>query len=178
MALSILGMLVGLGGLVPIFLAGHLAANIVETTANGRSGSPALPLWHDSKWAEFYQYDVARTLGRSQEADLLFARWMGDAWIDDFPVAGTHWFRDWFFPIWRDDGGAAVMARFFASLAAHFPNDGRTYARDLNWGEFVHFMSGAAKRDLRPLATSAFHWPVEWDALYAQARVDFQQITY
>jgi hypothetical protein len=163
---------------VPTFLIAHLAANIVETASHDHSGSPALPLWHDSKWAEFYQYDLDRALGRTAEADAELAQWTADSWTDDFPVAKTHWFRDWFYPIWRDDGGAPVMARFFASLAANFPSDGQRYARDLNWGEFVHFMSGAAHRDLRPLATTAFGWPPAWDALYAQARVDFPQITY
>jgi hypothetical protein len=160
------------------FLLGHLAANIVENASDGRSGSPAFPLWGDSKWAEFYQYDADLALGRAQTANDHYAQWTSDAWVDAFPRAGTHWFRDWFFPIWRDDGGARVMARFFAQLAASFPNDGVSYTRAMNWGELVHFMSAAAGRDLRPLATTAFGWPADWDALYAQARVDFPQLTY
>jgi hypothetical protein len=162
----------------PVLLLAHMAANVVETTADGRDGSPAYPLWHNSKWAELYQFDVYRAIGRAADADRVYAQWSHPDWVDDFPAPGCHWFRDWFLPIWRDAGGAAVMARFFASLAADFPNDGQTYTRALNWGELVHFMSGAARRDLRPLATSAFGWPAEWDALYAQARVDFPQITY
>jgi hypothetical protein len=163
---------------VPIFLMGHVAANIVESTSNGRDGSPAMPLWHDSKWAELYQWDSERAIGRTQEADLHYGVWTGDGWVDDFPVAGTHWFRDWFHPLWADHGGAAVMARFFATLAARFPANGARYARAMNWGEYIHFMSGAAGTDLRPLATKAFGWPAEWDALHAQARIDFPQITY
>ncbi|MDB4980852.1 MAG: hypothetical protein JWM82_1604 [Myxococcales bacterium] len=162
----------------PTFLVEHMAANIVETTSHDHDGSPAYPLWGDSKWAEFFQYDIDRALGRTDQADVEFAEWTSDTWVDAFPVAKCHWFRDWFHPIWRDDGGAAVMTRFFASLAASFPGDGRHYARDLNWGEFVHFMSGAAHRDLKPLATTAFGWPPAWDAQYARARLDFPQITY
>jgi hypothetical protein len=151
----------------------HLAANIVESAAHDRSGSPAFALWHDSKWAEFYQYDADVALGRKSLADFHKTTWTADGWIDDFPRAGTHWFRDWFFPLWRDEGGARVMARFFELLAARFPKCGEGYARDLNWGEYVHFTSAAAGHDLRPLATTAFGWPAEWDAQYVQARQDF-----
>jgi hypothetical protein len=163
---------------VPTFLIEHMAANIVETTDDAHDGSPAYPLWGDSKWSELYQYDLDRALGRTAQADGEFTQWTSATWTDDFPVPKSHWFRDWFHPIWRDDGGAAVMTRFFASLAANFPSDGQRYTRDLNWGELVHFMSGAAGHDLRPLATTAFGWPAAWDALYAQALVDFPQITY
>ena len=50
------------------------------------------------------------------------------------------------------------MDRFFRELAQHFPRaeDG-TYTRRMNWGEYVHFTSGAAGADLsvRPPAPSA-----------------------
>ncbi len=44
----------------------------------------------------------------------------------------------------------------------------------MNWGEYVHFMSGAAGRDLKPLATKAFGWPGEWEEKQHQkARTEF-----
>ena len=48
----------------------------------------------------------------------------------------------------------------------------------MNWGEFIHFMSGAAHQDIRPLARRAFGWQREWDELYAKARQDFPGISY
>ena len=48
----------------------------------------------------------------------------------------------------------------------------------MNWGEFIHFMSGAAHKDLRPLARKAFGWPAEWNELYKKAREDFPEIKY
>ena len=83
-------------------------------------------------------------------------RFTGNA--DDFPRRGTRWFRDWFYPLWRDCGQAAVMDRFFRLLAEHFPRDqDGTYTRRMNWGEYIHFTSGAAAADLaaRPPAPSA-----------------------
>lgn len=39
-------------------------------------------------------------------------------------------------------------------------------------------MSGAAKKDLKPLASKAFGWPAEWDEEYREAREEFAVITY
>ena len=99
-------------------------------------------------------------------------------WTDPFPGPKTHWFRDWFYPLWRDHGGAAVMSRFFGLCARDFPSSGGKYTRDMNWGEFVHFSSGAAGVDLQPLATEAFGWSLDWQAELEAARTAFPRITY
>ena len=156
----------------------HVAAVLVEHVADGREGAPADALWQQGKWAELYRYDAYLGIGRKDLADAVYAQWTADTWTDPFPVAGTHWFRDWSFPLWRDHGGAAVMSRFFALLARDFPARGGTYTRDLDWGEFVHFMSGAANADLEPLATAAFGWPAAWQTELDAARVAFPKITY
>jgi hypothetical protein len=156
----------------------HLAAVLVENTADARRGAPVDALWHQGKWAEFYRYDLYLGIGRKDEADMWYATWTAESWTDSFPVPNTHWFRDWSYPLWRDHGGAAVMNRFFELLAADFPSAAGAYTRDMNWGEFVHFMSGAAGVDLRPLATSAFGWSVTWQAELMAARASFPGISY
>ena len=50
-----------------------------------------------------------------RHAKHVYRRFSGNA--DDFPRRGTRWFRDWFYPLWRDGGQAAVMDRFFRLLA-------------------------------------------------------------
>ena len=154
----------------------HEAGHVVEGANNGIHESPAFPLWGDSKWMEFYQYDAYVALGMTAEAKRLFDRFT--ATTDSFPRAGTHWFRDWFYPLWKDHGGAQVMVKFFKLLATHFPKNGTSYSRNLNWGEFVHFMSGAAGTDLKAQATMAFGWPPEREAQFTKARTDFPMITY
>jgi hypothetical protein len=154
----------------------HEAGHVVEAANNGIHESPAFPLWGDSKWMEFYQYDAYVALGMTAEAKRLFDRFT--ATTDSFPRAGTHWFRDWFYPLWKDHGGAQVMVKFFKLLATHFPKNGTSYSRNLNWGEFVHFMSGAAGTDLKALATTAFGWPPDREAQFTKARADFSMITY
>jgi hypothetical protein len=154
----------------------HEAGHVVESANNGVHESPAFGLWHDSKWMEFYQYDAYVGLGLTTEAKRLFDRFT--ATTDDFPRAGTHWFRDWFYPLWRDHGHAQVMVSFFKLLSQHFPKNGTSYSRALNWGEFVHFMSGAAGTDLKALATTAFGWPPDREAQLVKARADFPMITY
>jgi|GEM_PF-552208 Plant Basic Secretory Protein. len=169
-------------GLTALDMPTHEVGHVVEGANNGIHGSPAFPVWGDSKWIEFYQYDAYKATGMEADAKRVFDKF--SATTDNFPRPGTHWFRDWFYPLWRDHGGGPVMARFFALTAKHFPtqpeNGGknRKYSRDMNWGEYLHFMSGAAGTDLRPLALKAFGPSAERDAQFAKARTDFPGITY
>lgn len=43
----------------------------------------------------------------------------------------------------------------------------------MNWGEFIHFWSGAAGVSLKPLATTAFGWTTDFETQFNQARIDF-----
>ena len=155
----------------------HEIGHTVESANNGRHGSPAYEVWGDSKWAEFFIYDVYTALGMDDHAKRVHRQFTGNR--DDFPRRGTRWFRDWFYPLWRDCGQAAVMDRFFKHLAAHFPceQDG-TYTRRMNWGEYIHFTSGAAGADLSAQAARAFGWPREWAGQLERARDQFPGIRY
>jgi hypothetical protein len=154
----------------------HELGHIVESTASHtKYGSPAFGLWKDSKWMEFYQYDVYVALGMTEHAQVVFDRFTGQT--DDFPRAGTRWFRDWFYPLWRDYGHAQVMVRFFGLLEQHYAAQNKRMG-NMTWGEYIHFTSGAAQVDLKPLATTAFGWPAEWDTQLAQAKQKYPQITY
>ncbi|WP_113700027.1 fibronectin type III domain-containing protein [Nonomuraea lactucae] len=154
----------------------HEMAHIVEGGSNGVHNSPSFPIWEDSKWADIYVYDAFLGAGLTADAE----RWYADK-IDDtdgYPRAKSAWFKDWFYPIWKDHGKSAVLSTYFKLLAQHFPQYNGEYARDLNWGEFVHFWSGAAGVNLKPLATSAFGWPDEWEQQFQQARRDFPNVQY
>jgi hypothetical protein len=159
----------------------HEMAHIVEGSSNGIHESPAFEVWRDSKWAEIFQYDVYRALGMTADADRVRARFISTQ--DSFPRAGTFWFRDWFLPIYEQNGGAPMLSRFFQLLAQHFPkvseNGGRnlTYARRMNLGELVHFYSGAARTDLKPRATAAFGWTSTTESQWQQARSAFPGVT-
>ena len=163
-------------------LPSHEVSHVVEGANNGVHGSPAFPVWGDSKWAEFYQYDVYKAIGREADAKRVYDKFI--AGKDNFPRPNTYWFRDWFYPLWRDHGGGQVLARFFAVTAKNFPTEpenggkNRKYSRDMNFGEYVHFMSGAAGKDLRPLAEKAFGPSRERDAQYAKAKSEFPGVTY
>jgi hypothetical protein len=159
----------------------HEAGHVVESCNNGKHGSPAFAVWGDSKWMEFFQYDLYLGLGMTSHAQRVFDQFT--ATTDTFPRAGTHWFRDWFYPLWRDHGHAQVMVTFYQLLAKYFPqniaSDGQgEYSRDMNWGEFVHFMSGAAHTNLLAQAHTAFGPNFPTDAEFAQAQQAFPQVTY
>jgi hypothetical protein len=158
-------------------LPAHEIGHSVESASCGTKGSPAYTIWGDSKWAEFYIHDVYTALGMRRDAQRVYRQFDGNR--DDFPQPGTRWFRDWFYPLWRDCGQAAVMARFFRLLARYFPQtpDG-TYTRQMNWGEYIHFSSGAAAADLRGPAARAFGWPRERTDELDRAREQFPGIAY
>ena len=149
----------------------HEVSHIVEGASKGIKGSPAFPIWGDSKWAEIFNYDVYLGLGRTADA----TRWYNlmQTSTATFPHAGTYWFRDWFYPIYHNYGGTQVLNRFFQMLAQYFPKNGSSYSRDMNWGEFIHFWSGAAGVSLKPLATTAFGWTTDFETQFNQARIDF-----
>nr|AYM53674.1 hypothetical protein [Cystobacter fuscus] len=149
----------------------HEISHIVEFASKGVQGSPAFNRWGDSKWAEIFIYDVYLALGRTSDATRVYNDVINKT--DSFPRANTHWFRDWFYPIYKNHGGASVLNRFFVLLAQYFPRNGQDYAREMNWGEFVHFWSGAAGVNLKTQATSAFGWPAEWETQFVQAQRDF-----
>jgi hypothetical protein len=166
-------------------LISHEFMHVVESANNNVHGSPAFGIWGDSKWAEFAQYDLYIGLGMQQDADRVFNLFMNAR--DNFPRPNTAWFRDWFFPLWRDHGRAQVMVRFFSLLAQHFPKETQNhgngphahYTRGMNMGEFVHFMSGAAGTNLSSMATTAFGAGTgNWETQFQQARINFPAITY
>jgi hypothetical protein len=48
----------------------------------------------------------------------------------------------------------------------------------MNWGEYIHFTSGAAKGDLTELARRAFGWRSSWTGELERAQNQFPAITY
>jgi hypothetical protein len=95
----------------------------------------------------------------------------------DYPRAGTFWFRDWFYPLWRDHGHAQLMVNFYDLLEKYFPATDQQMG-PMNWGEYVHFSSGAAHTNLKSLATKAFGWSSAWNAQFLKAQTDYPDITY
>ena len=158
----------------------HEIGHIVEGAGNNIRESPAFRIWGDSKWMEIYIYDVYVGLGMERDAKRWFDMMMNGS--DNFPQPGTQWFKNWFYPIWENHGKSEVLNRFFKLLSENFPTkmdgDIKTYERRMNWGEFVHFWSGAAKTDLKDLADTAFGKSERRDEQLIQAKKDFAGIVY
>lgn len=149
----------------------HEVAHIVEGASKGVKNSPAFGIWGDSKWAEIFIYDVYRGLGRTSDVTRWYNLMINGT--SSFPRANTYWFRDWFYPIYNAYGGTQTLNRYFTLLSQYFPKSGSAYSRGMNWGEFVHFWSGAAGVNLKPLATAAFGWPANYETEFNQARISF-----
>lgn len=159
-------------------MAIHEIGHIVEGATNGLQRNPAWNIWKDSKWAEIFIYDVYKGTGEDAFADNLYNDMTRQ--YDDYPRENTQWFIDWFYPIYNQYGKSAVLNNFYDLLANYFPhNDDETaFSRRMNWGEFIHFWSGAADKDLKPLAQDAFGWPRGWEYELQQAREQFPDMSY
>jgi hypothetical protein len=149
----------------------HEVGHIVEGGSKGVKNSPAFAIWHDSKWMEIFIYDVEKRLGWTADAQGTYDDVIGN--VENYPKPGTHWFRDWFYPIYSRSDSSAALNRYFTLLSEYFPQHNGEYTRDLNLGEFVHFWSGAVKYSLKNQADTAFKWDDELEMQFKQARIDF-----
>ncbi|HEY0715146.1 MAG TPA: hypothetical protein VGF45_20870, partial [Polyangia bacterium] len=157
----------------------RVAASIVESHNNGIRGNPGFGIW-GFKLRDLFEYDFYVGVGMTTEAKATYDRLLLAS--DSSPRAGTFWYRDWFLPLWNNYGKARLMPKFFSLLAQHYPKvsdgAGRRYDRSLNFGEYVHFMSGAAGTNLKSLATQAFGWTADMEAQFTKARSEFAGVTY
>ena len=157
---------------IVMIILGHI---VERTAAHTKYGSPASAIWLNTPWSELYQYDLYLGLGLNDQAAVAYDKFTKVAL--SFPRADSYWFRDWFYPLWRDHGHAQVMVEFFGLLEKYYPATDQQMP-PMNWGEYIHFQSGAAHTNLKPLATAAFGWPAEWQDQFVQAEIDYPQITY
>lgn len=149
----------------------HEVGHIVEGGSKGIHNSPSFPIWGDSKWAEIFIYDVMKRLGWEGDAQQAYNDFVVKE--ETFPKPGTHWFRDWFYPIYDRADSSAALNRYFELLAQYFPQHNGEYTRDLNLGEFIHFWSGAAQFSLEAQADTAFGWSKDVEMQFKQAQIDF-----
>jgi len=158
----------------------HETCHVVESVTNGIKGSPAFEIWGDSKWQDIFIYDLYRAMGMKDKVDAWYNFYMTDQ--VDYPRKGTYWFRDWWLPIYTKYGEGAVLNKFFVELSKNFPthtlSKWKEYDRRMNLGEFVHFWSGAAGVNLKPLATKAWGWTDECEQQFNQAKIDFPNVKY
>lgn len=156
----------------------HEVSHIVEWSSYNVHGSPTYQLWGDSAWAEIFTFDAYYSMGYHQDKDRWYSMMMRSKY--DFPKENTYWFRDWLFPVYKCCGGSQLLTRYFEKLSKHFPRkeNGWEYARHMNMGEHIHFMSGAAKVDLKPIAVRAFKWDSKFDRELQEAKKHFPAIWY
>ena len=123
-----------------------------------------------------YKYDLYLALGLNSVAASALTEFK--AIKNARPYPDTYWFKNWFYPVWRDHGHAQVFANYETLLQRHFLVGADRWTPDMSYGQYFHFMSGAAGVDLVPLARTAFHWDAEFDDELAAAKVDFPDIEY
>lgn len=165
----------------------HELAHIVEGASKDTKESPTFEFWGDGPWPEIFIYDVYTKLGKKEWAANWHERMQTSRNSHYAGKDKFYFYRDWFFPIYDQHGGAQVFDRYFTLLSKHFPKkeievaDGakaKEYARRATFGEVLHFMSAAARKDLRAQYTKAFGWDAAIEASWMKARADFSALKY
>lgn len=71
--------------------------------------------------------------------------------VDNFPQPNTQWFKNWFYPVYNQYGGAAVLNKFFQLLANHFPKDAnRQYTKKYELGQVCAFLERSGSHQFDP----------------------------
>lgn len=158
-------------------LPAHLLAFLVDSQgAHTKFGAPMSGNYDNAGFPLIYKYDLYLALGLDAAAASAFTDF--NSIKNGNPYANTFWFRDWFYPVWRDHGHAQVFANYERLLEKYFPAGADHWMPDMNYGQYFHFMSGAAGVDLVPAARQAFVWHPDFDDEVAAAKVDFPDIEY
>jgi hypothetical protein len=151
-------------------------SGIVERTAvPGKRGAPAHAQWGNAGFAQIYEYDLLLGLGMSAAADTAWHDFEPIAQV--YPVANSYWFSDFYSPVYKAHGKTKLLQQFFALLGQYYGASGQIMP-PMNWGEYIHFMSGAAAADVKEQATYAFGWTDEWQSQLAKAKTDYPAIKY
>jgi hypothetical protein len=154
----------------------RLLSVIVERTAvSGKRGSPGAAQWSSDGFAQIYTYDLYVGLAMDDAAARVWGEFEPTHFT--FPVPNSYWFADFYYPTWRDHGKTKALVNFFSLLEKYYPAPNQVMG-PMNWGEYIHFASGAAGNDLQEQATYAFGWNNEWQAQIEQARQDYSAIEY
>jgi len=158
-------------------LPAHLLSFLVDSQgAHTKFGAPMGWQYDNAGFPLIYKYDLYLALGLNDVAADAFTDF--NAIKNGSPYANTFWFRDWFYPVWRDHGHAKLFANYETLLEKHFPVGADHWMPDMNYGQYFHFMSGAAGVDLLPAARQAFVWHPDFDDEVAAAKADFPDIKY
>ena len=160
----------------------HELAHIVEGGGKNTKESPSFEFWGDGPWPEIFIYDAYKAIGRDAWAQNWFERMQQNKGGHYGQGRDYYFFRDWFYPIYDQYGGAKVFDRYLTLLSENFPKkditvkDGapaKEYSRRANFGEVLHFMSAAAGTDLQAQYAEAFGWTNERATELQQARKQF-----
>jgi hypothetical protein len=89
-----------------------IAGTLLVLAPYGVESDPAIALsgYH---FTEIFNYDALKMLGMPEVASRVLASNLAST--SDSPRVDTHWFRDWYYPLWQQSG-AAVFGRYFQLL--------------------------------------------------------------
>lgn len=161
----------------------HEVSHIIEGSSYGIKGSPSAKLWGDSQFADIVIFDTFLAMGWNDWAQEVIRNGQTNGVNYPNPNRRNYWFRDWWYPLYMKYGKTQLLVKYMKSISENVHTkinwEGfKEYTEDLNLGEFVHFMSGAAGADLKAQAKIAFDWTMENEQQLINAKEDYPNIKY
>jgi hypothetical protein len=143
-------------------------APIVGDAYGGVEGDPTERIWKKT-WTRIFAYDVFKGMGDEKRA-----KEVNDRYSNELP----EWYGKWFSKIWKQN----FLKEYFQLLVQYWPKERGAnfprYSRELTFGEYLHFTSGALKRDLIDEYKNAFDWDEETEEELKGAKSEFRQVRY
>ncbi|MAB91459.1 MAG: hypothetical protein CMP12_18575 [Zunongwangia sp.] len=123
---------------------------IVEHSSNGVNDSPGEEVLKQ-EFNKIFVYDAFMQLGYETEAAAIKESYLQTS------VGGIYWFRDWWLPLYEENGGGDFLSSFLRLVSQNYARKGDGYQIPLNAGGLIHFLSGTAGEDLYPLASDVLN---------------------
>jgi len=144
-------------------------APIVGDSYGAVEGDPTERIWKDT-WTKIFAYDVFMGMRDSK-----LAKYVSDRYSKEYP----EWYGKWFSKIWKQN----FLKEYFQLLVQYWPKENGEngfpkYSRKMTFGEYLHFTSGAVKRDLTDQYKAAFDWDEETEEELNGAKSEFSQVRY
>jgi len=139
-------------------------SNIVESSYAGIDGRPTERIW-GKNYEKIFAYDILMGMG-----DRKGAQYVDQRYSKELP----EWYGKWFSKIWKQN----FLKEYFQLLVQYWPKENGKYTRELTYGDYLHFSSGAVGKDLTSQYKEAFGWDDETAEELKDSRAEFSKVRY
>ena len=146
-------------------------ATLVLNLYRGGHQYPVYGDYEEEALKSIMMYDMYRGLGLKREEFRFYDQAVAKS--TNYPKKNTFWFRDWYYPIYKDQGNV-VLNKYLRKNLEFFSKD---YHKNgyipVSLGQFVHVWSSVTGVDLKPRAELLFGWSLTDEYQFVDAKTKF-----